>query len=251
MLWAGDRHAQKKQSGHTQTHTYPHTPAGSGGEQPKPGPKHTEPHHTPQQGVAGYKRSALTGTHRHPKHPSQEWRGSAATRAQPHTPTPHTLARSAGVQTERAHKQAHPPKTPARSRRAHPPPEPKHTHPRRTPQPGVSGYRWNAHTTTHTRKPQPGMARCKPKPRPKRTHHKPQLGMEGRSQNPYPSTPTQNPSQDWRGYRETQTKTQAPHNSRKPSVHSPGTEAARAMQVTRPNEIRRLGVRLHPKACAA
>ena len=30
-----------------------------------------------------------------------------------------------------------------------------------------------------------------------------------------------------------------------------GTEAARAMQVTRPNEIRRPGVRLHPKACAA
>ena len=41
-----------------------------------------------------------------------------------------------------------------------------------------------------------------------------------------------------------------PHNSRKPSAHSPGTEAARAMQVTRPNEIRRPGVRLHPKACA-
>ena len=32
---------------------------------------------------------------------------------------------------------------------------------------------------------------------------------------------------------------------------TPGTEAARAMQVTRPNEIRRPGVRLHPKACAA
>ena len=40
-------------------------------------------------------------------------------------------------------------------------------------------------------------------------------------------------------------------NGRKPSVHSPGTEAARAMQVTRPNEIRSPGVRLHPKACAA
>ena len=40
-------------------------------------------------------------------------------------------------------------------------------------------------------------------------------------------------------------------NSRKPSAHSPGTEAARAMQVTRPNEIRSPGVRLHPKASAA
>ena len=68
---------------------------------------------------------------------------------------------------------------------------------------------------------------------------------------PYPSTPTQDPSQEWQGYRQTQTQTQAPHNSRKPGVHSLGTEAARAMQVTRPNEIRRSGVRLHPKACAA
>ena len=64
-----------------------------------------------------------------------------------------------------------------------------------------------------------------------------QARVAGRSQNPNPTT--------------TQTQTQAPRNSRKPSVHSPGTEAARAMQVTRPNEIRRPGVRLHPKACAA
>ena len=49
----------------------------------------------------------------------------------------------------------------------------------------------------------------------------------------------------------TQTQSQAPHNSRKPSVKSPGTEAARAMQLTWPNEIRSPGVRLHPKACAA
>ena len=65
----------------------------------------------------------------------------------------------------------------------------------------------------------------------------PEPGVAGRSRNPNPTT--------------TQTQTQAPRNSRKPSVHSPGTEAARAMQVTRPNEIRRPGVRLHPKACAA
>ena len=49
----------------------------------------------------------------------------------------------------------------------------------------------------------------------------------------------------------TQTETQAPHNSRKLSVHSLSTEAARAMQVTRQNEIQRPGVRLHPRACAA
>ena len=65
----------------------------------------------------------------------------------------------------------------------------------------------------------------------------PQPGVAGRSRNPSPST--------------TQTETQAPDNSRKPSVHSPGTEAARAMQVTRPNKIRTPGLRLHPKACAA
>ena len=65
------------------------------------------------------------------------------------------------------------------------------------------------------------------------------------------STPTQDRAQDWRGYSKTQTQAQAPHNSTKPSVHSPGTEATRAMQVIRPNEIRSPGLRLHPEACAA
>ena len=65
----------------------------------------------------------------------------------------------------------------------------------------------------------------------------PQQGVAGRSRNPSPRT--------------TLTQTQASHNSRKPSAHSPSTEAACAMQVTRPNEIRRPGVRLHPKASAA
>ena len=87
-------------------------------------------------------------------------------------------------------------------------------------------------------------------------HHKAQPAKEGRHHKPYPNTPAQDPSQDWRGYLNphptaTRTQTQTPHNSRKPSVHSPGTEAARAMQLTRPNEIRSPGVRLHPKACAA
>ena len=88
--------------------------------------------------------------------------------------------------------------------------------------------------------------------------HTPQIqpGREGRNHNPYPNTPTQDPSQGWRVYRNpshgtTRTQTQMPHNSRKPSGHSPGTEAARAKQVTRPNEIRSPGVRLHPKTCAA
>ena len=49
----------------------------------------------------------------------------------------------------------------------------------------------------------------------------------------------------------TKNQTHAPHNSRRSSVHNPGTEAARAIQLSRPNVTRGLGVRLHPKACAA
>ena len=64
----------------TQAHTHPDTPARSGGAQPKPEPKRTHLHRTPQPGVAGYKRSAHTNTHK-PQHPSQEWRGAAETRA--------------------------------------------------------------------------------------------------------------------------------------------------------------------------
>ena len=112
------------------------------------------------------------------------------------------------------------------------------------------------HTATHVPKPYPGQEGCRPKPKPNRKYREPQGGKEGRNHKPYPNTPTQDPSQGWRGYRNpnpstTRTQAQTPHNSRKPSVHSPGTEAARAMQVTRPNDIRRPGVRLHPKACAA
>ena len=40
-------------------------------------------------------------------------------------------------------------------------------------------------------------------------------------------------------------------NHKQNSIYSQYSEAARAMQVTRPNEIRAPGVRLHPKACAA
>ena len=64
----------------TQTHTYPNTPARSGGAQLKPEPKHTRPHRTPQRGVAGERGRAHTNTHT-PQHPSQELRGTAKTRA--------------------------------------------------------------------------------------------------------------------------------------------------------------------------
>ena len=86
---------------------------------------------------------------------------------------------------------------------------------------------------------------------PNHTHHKPEPGFTGRSPNPYRTTHTLDPSQDRRGYRETQTQTKAPHSSSKPSVHSPGTEAARVMQVSRLNVTQSRGVGLHPKACAA
>ena len=193
---------------------------------------------TPKPGVAGRSRSPSRNTHTHGADPSQEWR--CASRA----PTP-------------AHTQ---PNTPARSGGLQPKPEPKHTHPRRAPQLGVPGCNRSAHTSRHKPRhpsqewrgaagtrtlphtPTPvtpaRSGRVQAERTDKRTHTPtPQPGVAGRSRNPNPTT--------------TQTQTQAPRNSRKPSVHSPGTEAARAMQVTPPNEIRRPGVRLHPKACAA
>ena len=85
----------------TQGHTHPDTPARSGGAQPKPEPKHTRPRRTPQPGVAGYEGSAHANAHTL-QHPGQEWRGEAETGAQVHTPTPHTPARSGGVQAKRA-----------------------------------------------------------------------------------------------------------------------------------------------------
>ena len=267
------------------TRKQPNTPARSGGAQPKPEPKHTHPHRapvarsgwvqaehthspTPQPGVAGRSRnpSPNTCTHTaHPwpgvagckrsthtaQHPSQEWRGAAETRAQTHTPTPRTRGQEwlggSGARTK--------PNNPARSGGAQPKPEPKHMHPHRAPVPGVAGWKRSTHKAQHPSQEWRGAAEIRAKthtPTP-RTHarrgwvqgehtHKhthsptPQPGVAGRSRNPNPTT--------------TQTQTQAPRNSRKPSVHSPGTEAARAMQVTRPNEIRRPGLRLHPKACA-
>ena len=116
----------------TQTHTHPDTPAKSGGAQPKAEPKHTHPRRTPQPGVAGYKQSGDTNTHT-PRHPSQEWRGAAEARAQAHTPTAYTAARSGGVQAERAHKHTHTP----------------------TPQPEVAGRSRNPSPSTHTQTAHP------------------------------------------------------------------------------------------------
>ena len=108
-----------------------------------------------------------------------------------------------------------------------------------------------------------------PKPVSKHTRPRPGLGVAGLPRNPTPNARTRNPGQKLRGkagtgaqshapynparnggVTVTQTQTQTPHNNRKPSVHSPGTQAAPAMQVTWPNDIRRPEKRLHPKACA-
>ena len=72
----------------------------------------------------------------------------------------------------------------------------------------------------------------------------------GKSSNP-DTYQIRNPNQADPREGQPQNEVRTPHNGRKPSVHSPATEAARATQVTRPNLTRSPGVRLHPKACAA
>ena len=188
--WRGTSGARK------QTHTHPNTPARSGGEQPKPEPKHTHPHRTPQPEVAAREKSAHTNTHgpktpqpgvaersRNPSsnthtltaHPSQEWQGRSGAHTQTHTQTD-IPARCSGAQTK---------------------PEPKHTHPHRTPQPEVAGWEQSAHTNTHGPKtPQPGVAE--------------------RSRNPSSNTHTltAHPSQEWQGrsgaHTQTHTQTDIP-----------------------------------------
>ena len=137
------------------------------------------------------------------------------------------------------------PNTPTSRSRVQEEPESTQTH--HEPQPGIEKTQPKP-VSKHTHpRPQPGAA----KPNPKRGQHKPQPEVAGQSRYLSPKTRTLNPGQEWRSQLGTQTQTQTPHNNRKPSVHSPGTEAARAMQVTRPNEIRSSAVRLHPKACDA
>ena len=190
----------------------PHTAARKGGRQAGRAHKHTPPQSTPNQEVQETTRDGRTSTHT-PQHPPKEWRGAAKTQTPARTPTPHTGTGNGGVQAERARNHARP------------------------ISPTTKGG-LQAKTQAQPRTPQTP------------------AGKRGTTPQTVPEHTTQDPSQDWRGYRNphptaTRTQTQAPHNSRKPSVQSPGTEAARAMQLTRPNKIRSPGVRLHPKACAA
>ena len=190
----------------------PHTRARSGWLQAERSHEHTHTP-TPQPGVAGRSQNPSPSTHTHNAHPSQE-RRSRNLSPNTHTHTAHLCQEWRGASGAHTQPDTNP-DTPARGGGAQLEPKPNHTHPHRTPQPGVAGYKRSAHTSAHT----------------------PQHPSQERGRNPNPTT--------------TQTQTQAPPNSRKPSVHSPGTQAARAMQVTRPNEIWRPGVRLYPKACAA
>ena len=185
----------------TRAHTQPNTPARSCGAQPKPEPEHTHPQRTPQPGVAGCKRSAHTSTQT-AQHPSQEWRGAAETRAQTHTPTARTPARSGGVQAERPHQHTHTP-TPqsgVAGRSRNPSPN-THTHTAHPCQEwlGSSGARTRAHTQPN------GPARnggAQPKLEPKHIHpHRaPQPGVAGCKPSAHMGTHTaEHPSQEWRG----------------------------------------------------
>ena len=109
----------------------------------------------------------------------------------------------------------------------------------------------NPHANTCTANPKPKKAREGHNPYPYAQTASPGQELRREGEDPNTSTHQNNPNQEGPENGKPQTQAHAPHNSRKPSSHSPDTEAARAMQVTRPNEIRSPGLRLHPKACAA
>ena len=161
------------------THTHHNPPAMSGGAQSEPEPKRTHPRRTAQPGVAGYKGSAHTNTHT-PQHPSHDWRSTAETQAQTHTPTPHTPAKSGGVLAERAQKHthaAHPSKEWQGTSRAR---TQTHTHPNTpTRTGGVQAERGDKHTQPQTPEPQ--------------------VVGRSRSQSPNKHTNAAQPSQEWRG----------------------------------------------------
>ena len=181
-------------------HTQPNTPARSRGAQPKPEPKHTDPHRAPVPGAAACKWSTHTA-----QHPSQEWRGAAK------TPSPNTHTHTArpcqewlgasGART-RAHTQ---PNTPARSGWAQPKPEPKHTQPHRAPVPGVAVCKRSTHTAQHPSQEWRDAAETEPKHT--HPHRAPVPGVAGCKRSTHTA---QQPSQEWRGAAETRPQTHTP-----------------------------------------
>ena len=216
----------------TRAHTQPKIPARSGGAQPKPEPKHTHPHRTPQPGVAGYKRGTHTSTHT-PLHPSQEWRGAAETRAQAHTPKPHTPARRGRVQEEHAHMHTDTPTPrPGGAGRSQNPSPTTHTHTAHPSQEwrGTRGARTRAQTHPYTPAKSGG---AQPKPEPKHTHPRraPQPGVAGCKGSAHSRTHTpEQPSQEWRGAAGTRAQTHTPR-ARTPA-RSGGVQVERPHQHT-------------------
>ena len=226
--------------------------------QPKPEPKHAHP--SQELRVTSRARKQT----RTPQHSSKERRGPTKPRAQAHTQTPQTPARSGGVRAERAHKHTQNPNTPARSGGAETKPEPKHAHPHRTPQPGVAGNKRSAHTSTH--RPQhpsqewrdaaetraqaytptannparSGWAQPKPEPKHTRPHRTAKPGDADckRSAHTNTHTPTTQPGVAG-GSRNPSpsTHTHAAH----PSQELRGTSGARAQTHTNPNSRARSG----------
>ena len=166
--------------------------ARNGGVQPKPEPKHTHPRCAPKTGVAGCKRSAHTSTH-------LEWRGAAETRAQKHSPTARTQARSGGVQAERPHQ--HTPGVVGCSRKPSPNTHTQGAHPSQEWRDASGAPR------QHTHSPTPGPGGAQPKPEPKHTHPRraPRPGVAGCKQSAHTST-----RQEWRGAAETRAQTHTP-----------------------------------------
>ena len=205
----------------SQTNTHPNTAARSGGPQLKPEPEHTHPHHTPQPGVAGYKRSADTNTHT-PQHPSKQRRAAAETRAGAQPPTPDTPARSGGVQAERANKHIHPPLKTSQEWRGAPEMQAQaHTPTAHTPARSGGVQAEHAHKHTNTPTAQPGMA--------------------GRSRNPSPNTHTQiaHPSQEWRGTSGARTQ---PHTHRNTQARRCGAKPKPEPKHTHPHQPPQPGV---------
>ena len=131
--------------------------------------KHARPHIAPQPGKAGKKRGARTNMHPRTATPTRRCRRPRGTGARAHT-HPNTPQRRGGVQ---------------------PKPKPQHAGPHRTPEPQNGGGQAER-ARNHTR------PTCRPKPKPNHEHHK-QPEKEGQHHKPYPNTPVQDPSQDWRG----------------------------------------------------
>ena len=143
---------------------------------------------TQQQPVVGRSRNPSPNTHTHTAHPSQEWRRTSGAHTEAHT-HPNNPARSALYSLhfwhapstklfekfenkienlsvfQKTNSKIFVIETRIKIFHSHfsqnlscKSLEPKHTHSHRTHEPGMAGYRWSAHTNTHGRRPEPGLA---------------------------------------------------------------------------------------------